>query len=139
MKLKTVYLVLCVLGVALPYWQLAPWLATNGLNLPLLVQELFTTRVGAFFGMDVVISAAALLVFAFVEGSRLGIVARWLPLLAVLAVGVSLGLPLFLYMRERKLEQDRASEHIRSLNSRLRASRASEDLKPTAGSDTRNG
>jgi hypothetical protein len=28
----------------------------------------------------------------------------WLPLVATLAVGVSLGFPLFLYMRQRKLE-----------------------------------
>jgi hypothetical protein len=31
--------------------------------------------------------------------ARLGIVARWLPPIAVFAVGVSPGLPLFLYMR----------------------------------------
>jgi hypothetical protein len=63
---------------------------------------------GAFFAMDVVVSAVALLVFARSEGSMLGVPGRWLPLIAVLTVGVSLGLPLFLYLRERKLEQDRA-------------------------------
>jgi hypothetical protein len=56
--------------------------------------------------MDVFVSAAALLVFSFAEGSRLGVRGRWLPAVAALAVGVSLGLPLFLYMRERRLEQD---------------------------------
>ena len=25
MKLKTIYLVLCVLGLVLPYWQFVPW------------------------------------------------------------------------------------------------------------------
>jgi Terpene cyclase DEP1 len=108
MKLKTIYLVLCVLGLALPYWQFVPWLATNGLNAPLFFQQLFANRIGAFFGMDVVVSAVTLVAFARNESSRLGMPAgRWLPLIAVLAVGVSLGLPLFLYMRERKLEQDR--------------------------------
>ncbi len=29
MKLKTVYLVLCLLGVVLPYWHLVPWVADN--------------------------------------------------------------------------------------------------------------
>jgi Terpene cyclase DEP1 len=105
MKLKTTYLVLCVLGVALPYWQFLPWVAANGLNMPLFFQQLFANRIGAFFGMDVLVSAAVLLVFARVEGSRLGARARWLPLVAVLTVGVSLGLPLLLYLRERKLEQ----------------------------------
>lgn len=110
MKLKTVYLGLCILGVVLPYWQFVPWVAANGLNLRLFFQQLFANRIGGFFGMDVFVSAVALLVFVRVENSRLSMRGRWLPLLAVLTVGVSLGLPLFLYLRERKLEQDRAQE-----------------------------
>ena len=102
---KNVYLGLCVLGVALPYWQFLPWLAQNGLNLPLFVQQLFANRIGAFFGMDVLVSAVALLVFVRFENSRIRIPGRWLPLIAVLTVGVSLALPLFLFLRERALEQ----------------------------------
>jgi len=73
MKLKTIYLVLCLLGTALPYWQFVPWLAENGLNMPLFFQQLFANHIGAFFGMDVFVSAAALLVFVRSEGSRLGV------------------------------------------------------------------
>lgn len=110
MKLKTVYLVLCVVGVALPYWQLLPWVAASGLDMPLFFRQLFANRIGAFFGMDVVASAVTLMVFTRGESRRLGLGAQalWLTLAAVLAVGVSLGLPLFLYLRERRLEQDRA-------------------------------
>jgi hypothetical protein len=115
MKLKTIYLVLCVLGVLLPYWQLGPWLAANGLNIPLLLQQLFANQVGAFFAMDVVVSAMALLVFARSEGSKLGVPGWWLPLIAVLTVGVSLGLPLFLYLRERKLDEGRAEAKTASV------------------------
>ena len=104
MTLKTIYLVLCVLGVVLPYWQFVPWLAANGVNLSLFFQQLFANRIGGFFGMDVFVSAVALLVFARSESSRVGVPGRWLPLIAVLTVGVSLALPLFLYMREQKLE-----------------------------------
>lgn len=105
MSLKVIYIALCVLGTALPYWQIAPWLAENGLDVPLLFRQLFETRVGAFFGVDVFVSAAALIVFVGAEGARLGLRARWLPVLATFTVGVSLGLPLFLYMRERGLER----------------------------------
>ena len=105
MKPKTIYLLLCILGIVLPYWQFVPWVLANGLNLRLFVEQLFANRIGGFFGMDVLVSAIALLVFTRREGSRLGVGPRWLPLLAVLTVGVSLGLPLFLYMRERALEQ----------------------------------
>ena len=100
--MKTTYLILCVLGVALPYWQFLPWVAANGLNLPLFFHELFANRIGGFFGMDVLVSAVALLVFARSERARIGTAGRWLTLLAVLTVGVSLGLPLLLYLRERQ-------------------------------------
>jgi hypothetical protein len=72
--------------------------------LPLFARELFSTRIGAFFGMDVVVSAVVLLVFSRIESARVGIRRRWLVLLAVLTVGVSLGLPLFLYLRELELK-----------------------------------
>jgi hypothetical protein len=103
MKLKTAYLVLCVLGAALPLWQLAPWVAANGLDVPLLFRQLFANHVSAFFGVDVMVSAVVLAVFVWAEGSRVRL--RWLAVVATLAVGVSLGFPLFLYMRERELER----------------------------------
>ena len=107
MKLKTIYLTLCLLGVVLPYWQFVPWVTQNGLNMRLFFQQLFANHVGTFFGMDVIVSAAALLVFVRNESFRLRIRGAWLPLLAILTVGVSLALPLFLYMRERALERER--------------------------------
>jgi Terpene cyclase DEP1 len=108
MKPKTLYLVLCVAGVLIPYWQFLPWVMQNGLNLTLFLRELFANRIAAFFGLDVVVSAVGLLIFTRIEGGRVGIRHRWLVLLAVLAVGVSLGLPLFLYLRESAMERDPA-------------------------------
>jgi hypothetical protein len=105
MKPKTIYLVLCFAGAILPYWEFVPWVAQHGLNLPLLVRDLFANRISAFFGMDVVVSAVVLITFMRVESAQLKIPRRWIPVLAVLTVGVSLGLPLFLYMRELRLEE----------------------------------
>ena len=105
MKLKTLYLVLCVVGVVLPYWQFVPWLAANGLHLPLFFQELFANRIGGFFGMDVLVSSVVLVVFMRAESAKLAIRGRWWPVLALLTFGVSLALPLFLYMRELRLDQ----------------------------------
>jgi Protein of unknown function DUF2834 len=104
MRLQHVYLGLCVVGMILPYWQFVPWLASHGLDLSLFISELFSTRIGAFFGLDVIISALVLFAFIATEGRRLAIRASWIPVLATLAVGVSLGLPLFLYLRQLKLE-----------------------------------
>jgi hypothetical protein len=43
--------------------------------------------------------------FVVIEGRRAGMKHLWAPIAANLAVGVSLGLPLFLYMRERSLRR----------------------------------
>jgi Terpene cyclase DEP1 len=108
MKPKTIYLVLCFVGAALPYWQFVPWLMQHGMNLPLFSRELFANRISAFFGMDVLVSALVLIVFMRVESARLKIPRRWLPVLGLLTVGVSLCLPLFLYLRESRLEEVKA-------------------------------
>ena len=76
----------------------------NGLDLKLFVQQLFVNRIGAFFGLDVLVSALVLFYFVRSEGKRLNVRYRWASLLATLTVGVSLGLPLFLYLRERSLQ-----------------------------------
>jgi Terpene cyclase DEP1 len=105
MKPKTMYVSLCFIGAVFPYWQFLPWLSRHGLSPALFFQELFVNRISSFFGIDVIVSALALLVFIPVESFRLGIRRWWFPLLATFVVGVSLGLPMFLYMRELKLER----------------------------------
>ena len=105
MRLRHVYLLFCVIGTVLPYWKLLPWVMEHGLNLSLLCHELFATRIGAFFGLDVVVSAFVLFVFIFSEGRRLALRMLWLPVIATLLVGVSLGLPLFLFLRQRQLDR----------------------------------
>jgi hypothetical protein len=104
MNRKITYLLFCVLGVALPYWQLLPWVLENGLHMGFFLRQLFANRIGGFFEMDVLVSAVVLIFFIRREGQRLGVRPIWLPIAAVLTVGVSLGLPLFLYLRERAME-----------------------------------
>jgi hypothetical protein len=59
---------------------------------------------GGFFGMDVLVSSAVLVVFMRMERKRLAIRFPWLPIVGLCAVGVSFGLPLFLHFRESALE-----------------------------------
>ena len=103
MKPKALYLLLCVAGTLLPYSQLVPFIRENGLDLRLFAEELFSTRIGAFFGWDVIVSSVVLCVFVLVDGRRAGMRRLWAPITANLLVGVSLGLPLFLYMREKRI------------------------------------
>ena len=104
MKPKNLYLFLCFLGTALPLWQFLPFVREHGLDMRLFVAQLFANPVSGFFGMDVIVSSAVLWVLVLTEGRRAGVKHLWAPIVANLAVGVSLGLPLFLYLRETRLE-----------------------------------
>jgi hypothetical protein len=95
------YWFLCLPGLILPYGAFAPWVMEHGLSPRLFAAELFSTRIGAFFGWDVIVAAVVLLGFAAVESRRLGRHVLWLTAAATLVVGVSLGLPLLLALRER--------------------------------------
>jgi predicted exporter len=100
--MRWLYLLLAVLGAVLPYSQFVPWLAAHGLNLRLLFEELFSAHVSAFFGLDVIVSALVLLIFIFREGAVRKMRMLWMPVAATCLIGVSCGLPLFLYLRERQ-------------------------------------
>src|SRR5215468_419220 len=108
MKARHFYLVCCLLGLALPYSQFVPWLLEHGLNLALFVRELFATRISAFFAIDVIVSAIVLIWFIQSEGKRLRVGLLWLPTVGTLVVGVSFGLPLFLFLREVMLDRTTA-------------------------------
>lgn len=100
--MRRFYAVACVLGVVLPYWQFVPWVAEHGLDSMLLIREIAQSRIAAFAWLDVFVSAVVLIRFASVESRRLGDHRLfWWPLLGTLTVGVSFGLPLFLFLRER--------------------------------------
>jgi hypothetical protein len=97
------YLILCILGTVLPCAQLLPFLAEHGLNVSLMIEELFANRISSFFGLDVIVSSVVLWVFVLTEGRRQQMKSLWIYIVCNLLAGVSLGLPLFLYMRERKI------------------------------------
>ncbi|MEN3335537.1 MAG: hypothetical protein V7641_4902 [Blastocatellia bacterium] len=105
LPIQSLYLILCVLGTVLPCSQLFPFLAQHGFNLPLLIEQLFANRISGFFALDVIVSSVVLWAFVLIEGRRQQMKHLWIYLLCNLALGVSLALPLFLYMRERQTAQ----------------------------------
>ena len=96
-----VYLTLSIVGFVIPYAFFLPWALEHGLDIQLLLTELFSTRIGAFFGSDVTVAAAVLLVLILTDGRKSGTRLLWLPVAGTVCVGVSFGLPLYLYLRER--------------------------------------
>ena len=102
MKPKQVYAILCVIGFVIPIWQFVIFLQENGLNLRVLLGQAFATPGSSFFALDVFASALTLIAFTRIEGARSSLRHRWVPMLALVTVGVSLALPLFLYLRENR-------------------------------------
>jgi hypothetical protein len=105
MKSRHFYLILCLVGLLVPNSLFFPWLLEHGVNPQRFVQDMFANGVSAFFGMDVVLSAVALGAFVLVESARIRLNRSWLPIVATFLVGVSLGLPLFLYRRQVHLDR----------------------------------
>ena len=102
MKTENVYLFLCVLGVILPTWQYTLFFMENGPDIGLFLIQPFSTRVGTGLVFDLLISCAAFFVYAISTGRTQKIKYYWTAIAAVFIVGLSLGLPLFLYLAEKE-------------------------------------
>ncbi|UHA73306.1 DUF2834 domain-containing protein [Paenibacillus sp. 481] len=102
MKREHGYLLLAILGTVLPYSYFIPFLQTHGFDVKEFLNQLFANKISGFFAMDVIVSSAVLWYFILIEEKKLSMKRLWVYVIANLAVGVSLALPLFLYMRERQ-------------------------------------
>lgn len=109
MSRKNVYLLLCVLGIVIPYPLFLPWVFQNGLDWRLFLASLAANRISLFFVADVLVSAVVLVVFTRQELERVRIRNGWIATLGLCLVGVSFALPMYLYLRERELESGRST------------------------------
>lgn len=103
--MKWVYLCGAIIGTVLPFTFLARFVAANGADPSALMLGLIQSDIAMFFAMDVVVSAFILWFFIFVEGRKQRMNRLWIYVLCTLLVGVSLGLPLFLFFRELELSK----------------------------------
>lgn len=103
---KSLYLLLVIIGIIVPWNFLLQFFSQNGFSIELLIQQGFANYATAAFGTDLVISALVFLCFAFFELKRLGLSRSRLLIyiIATVGIGLSCGLPLFLYFREGVLE-----------------------------------
>lgn len=97
---------LSLLGIVLPFWKFIPWVMDNGLNIKLFIQELFSTEIGAFFGLDVIVSAIVLVLFIFNDSKKNNVKNSWVAILCTCCVGVSFGFPVYLLLRELSFNRE---------------------------------
>ncbi len=104
MKLKNLYLILAVIGLIAPYYFFISFLMAHGLDLRALVAGLFANDASSFFVVDLMVSSVVFLFYLRREAVEHSISNWWLYVVALLAVGLSFALPLFLYARESRLQ-----------------------------------
>ena len=102
MSRKNIFLILAILGFIAPYYF---FLQVHGFDPNALFQQFAASKILSGTAMDLLISVIVFWFFMFTEANRLRMRNSWVYLLATLLVGLSFSLPLFLYFRERKLEQ----------------------------------
>ncbi|PRY24309.1 uncharacterized protein DUF2834 [Aliiruegeria haliotis] len=102
--LRMIYLGLAVVGTVLPMAHFLPWLAANGWSLVALKDTWFAHSGVEGLAWDLTIAAVALTVWIVAETR---VRRNWLALWAIPAtfcIGVSCGLPLYLFLRTRPVE-----------------------------------
>ena len=97
--MQSIYLVLSLVGLVLPYSQFIPFVADNGLDAPLFEAQLFANQISSAFALDLFVSSVVFWIFLFREGTRLQMKFLWIYIILNLTVGLSFALPLFLWRR----------------------------------------
>lgn len=97
---KFLYLILAVAGAIIPYSYLVPFIQENGFAFSLLIDQMFLNYISSFFVFDVIISAVVLLTYICFENIKEPIRFSWMAIIGTLTIGVSFGLPFFLFLKE---------------------------------------
>ena len=100
--LKNFYLIMAILGTLIPWAFFANFFATEGLNLPLFITSLFSNGAAGGFSADVLISIVVFWVWAYTDAQTNKVARWWLIFPAGFTVGLSLALPLYLYLKTEK-------------------------------------
>jgi hypothetical protein len=103
--MKNVYLILAIVGFIAPYYFFLQMPGENGFDLAQFIQPLFANNLLRGVAMDLTVAVIVFWVYVFAEANKLQMKNAWLYVLATLLVGLSFALPLFLYFRERNLEE----------------------------------
>jgi len=101
--LRLIYLALAVWGAVHPMYWFVQWFQVNGWDLRLLLDAWHANTASTGLVWDLTIAAVALSVFIVAEVS---VRRNWVALIAIPAafgIGVSCGLPLYLFLRTARI------------------------------------
>ena len=94
--MKKILLIMCILGVILPYYHLINFLILNNGSMDGFWSELFSSHPVSMISMDLTVAATTFLIFLIYKKQKDQIkIAKYI--LSMFLVGFSLALPLYLY------------------------------------------
>lgn len=102
--MKTVYALLTLIGTIVPYYHFSRWVtasdwANQGYALSYLFAEMMPNPLSTFAWTDLTIAGVAWLIFIVVDSRRHHVRHAWLGILGT-CFGLSVGVPLYLYLRQ---------------------------------------
>ena len=97
--MRNIYLALCLIGAIFPLSELVPWLITYRFDMGQFFWHLTDNPVSRGFFYDIVITALVVVVLAL-DGRRRGVRGVWWAIGGTFLIGVSFGLPLYLFLAE---------------------------------------
>ncbi|BBN82224.1 hypothetical protein PA25_22090 [Pseudoalteromonas sp. A25] len=97
--MKHCYLMLALLGAIIPLGVFIPWLFDNGINIGLFYHNVAANPISLFAWLDVLIAAIVLIVFITVDAKKRQVTGYQFAILGTLCIGVSFGLPFYLYLK----------------------------------------
>ena len=103
--MKTLYLVLAVVGTVGPYVFFTQYFAASGLSPVAFLAAAFVNGSAGGFAVDVIVSSVAFCTWLAAERAP----RTWLYVLLNLTIGLSCALPLYLYFREARAPQASAA------------------------------
>ncbi len=105
--MKTLYLSAAILGTLVPWIFFGGFLAEHGISLPLFVAEVFATKPASGIAVDLLICCVVFWIWSWRDAKETNVRGWWLTVPAVWLVGLSLALPLYLWLREDAREGEK--------------------------------
>ena len=96
---RVFYLIMMVMGTVGPWYFFSGFIAEHGAGLAGFVGSMYVNGAAGGAVTDLFISAAVFWVWSFGDARREGVANWWFVVPATLAVGLSLALPMYLWMR----------------------------------------
>lgn len=99
--MKTLYLILAVLGTIVPWYFFGRFFAENGIDFPLFLASLSSNNATHGFVSDILISVVVFFIWSWRDARDKNVKHWWVVLPTTCCIGLSLSLPLYLFLRER--------------------------------------